>query len=354
MIRIAALRMLALLIALITPTLASAQSDPLTFATIERPPFAFQKDEEVVGFSIELMQAISEEIGRDVEFVMTDAFSDMLGRVSASEVDGAVANISITADRERVMDFSLPFFESGLQIMVTGDADEVSIFSAVLTKDILIALLWAAVALFSVGMLMWVFERKKQPYFDRPIKEALFPSFWWALNLVVNGGFEERMPRSGLGRLFSVVLVVSSLFVVSIFVAQVTAALTVGALTSRIESINDLDRNEVATTEGSTASAFLTARDVRHRTVENFGEMIDAMDVGEVDAVFFDGPLLRYHLQKNPDKDAHIVNRVFKAENYGIALPTASPLREPINQALLLIQESGDYDKIYSKWFGEN
>jgi ABC-type amino acid transport substrate-binding protein len=236
--------------------------------------------------------------------------------------------------------------------MVAGDAEEAGIVSLLLTKEILFALALAFVLLYGGGMLMWVFERKRQPYFDRPIGEAMFPSFWGARNLVVNGGFEERMPRSPMGRMFAVLLVVSSLFVVSIFVAQITAALTVGALNNQIVSINDLDRKEVVTTEGSTASAFLTARDVRHRTVPTFADMVATLENGEADAVFFDGPLLRYYLATHPRLEAHLVDRVFKAENYGIALPTGSALREPINQALLKIQESGLYSGIYTKWFG--
>jgi polar amino acid transport system substrate-binding protein len=46
------------------------------------------------------------------------------------------------------------------------------------------------------------------------------------------------------------------------------------------------------------------------------------------------------------------VGPIFQEENYGIVLPTGSPLREPINAALLRLQSSGRYDKIHEKWFG--
>ena len=44
--------------------------------------------------------------------------------------------------------------------------------------------------------------------------------------------------------------------------------------------------------------------------------------------------------------------RVFKPENYGIALPEGSPLREDINRALLALRESGRYDALRIKYFG--
>lgn len=210
-----------------------AQQDVLRFNTVERPPFSFMESGAPAGFSIDLMRELAGSLGRDVQFTYVDTFAEMLGSVVDGSADGAIANISITADREAVIDFSQPIFESGLQIMVSGAAKQPSIWNIILRWDLLFAMLVAFAVLFGLGLLMWLAERGKQPYFDRPASEALFPSFWWALNLVVNGGFEERMPRSVIGRLLGVVMVVSSLFIVSIFVANITASLTVEAITGR-------------------------------------------------------------------------------------------------------------------------
>lgn len=230
---------------LLTPARATAQT--LTFATVDRPPFAEQTPERFRGFSIDLMQAIGAEIGRPVTFVRYDRFADMFAAIAKGEADGAIANISITAERERILDFSQPIFASGLQIMVPPDTGSSgSILGALFSLDILIALIAAGALLVVGGMVMWLFERRRQPYFDRPAREALFPSFWWALNLVVNGGFEERVPQSRPGRVFSVLLVISSLFIVSVFVGRITAAMTVEAITSNIETLSDLDNRHVA------------------------------------------------------------------------------------------------------------
>ena len=199
---------------LLSSLAAMAQNAPLTFTTVERPPFSMDAIGERSGFSIDLMRAIAKELGRPIKFQPVETFGEMLSSVEEGRSDGAIANISITAAREQVMDFSQPIFESGLQIMLPEEERSASLFSVIVTRDIAFFLLSAFGALFSIGMLMWVFERKRQPYFQRPFKEALFPSFWWALNLVVNGGFEERVPQTRVGRFFGVMLVVSSLFVV--------------------------------------------------------------------------------------------------------------------------------------------
>ena len=136
----------------------------------------------------------------------------MLAAVEAEAVDGAIANISITASREATFDFSQPMFDSGIQVMLHNKSQQrFNVFSALMTYEFAV---WAGAALsllFGGGLLMWFFERGKKSWFDLPASEALFPSFWWALNLMLNGGFEERMPNSRMGRIFAVFLVVSSL-----------------------------------------------------------------------------------------------------------------------------------------------
>ncbi|MBR9841808.1 MAG: transporter substrate-binding domain-containing protein [Rhodobacteraceae bacterium] len=328
-------------------------SDALVFATVDRPPFAALNDDEPEGFSIDLMQAIADRLGRPLVFAPQPQFADMLNAVRDDAVDGAIANISITAAREAEMDFSQPIFESGLQILLPKEDSTLKRLFGVLNGEILALGLAALGLLFGGGMLMWVFERGRQPYFDRPLGDAMFPSFWWALNLVVNGGFEERMPMSRFGRVFAVFLVISSLFIVSIFVATITAAVTVDALQENVESINDLDNRRVATVSGSTSADFLAKRDIAFAGYANPHEMLAAFTEGKADAVVFDGPILAYYVMADSAGEARLIDRVYRPENYGIALPAGSPLREEINRALLALREDGSYGALVDKWFGE-
>lgn len=199
---------------------------------------------------------------------------------------------------------------------------------------------------------MWRFERNHEDYFDMPARKAMFPAFWWALNLVVNGGFEERVPRSLFGRLFGVLLVVSSLFIVSLVVAKVTATLTIAEIQNSVGSINDLHGKSVGTTSGSTASTYLDSRDLRHRGYDNLETLLAAFESDELDAVVFDAPVLAYYANTEGRHTAQIVGPVFLRENYGIVLPPNSPLAEPLNQSLLRLRENGTYEDIYRKWFG--
>jgi len=144
--------------------------------------------------------------------------------------------------------------------MIPFDGKGRSLWSLFLNRELWI---WGSATLlflFAGGMLMWWFERKVQPYFDLKAKEASFPAFWWALNLTLNGGFEERMPRSRPGRFLGVFLVIGSLFFVSVIVGQITAFLTIEAISNDVDDLGDLDGKRVATTANSTSSAFLDTR----------------------------------------------------------------------------------------------
>lgn len=327
--------------------------DPLRLATVTRAPFSLVENEEDTGFSIELWRALASAMNRETEIVRVETFAEMLAMVRNREVDAAVANISITAEREVGMDFTQPIFAGGLQVMVPAEQSLMGGFGAVLlSPDLAIAIAAAFGLLFVVGMLMWMFERHRQPYFDLPFRKAFFPSFWWALNLLVNGGFEERQPRSGPGRLLAVLLVVGSLFLVSAFVARITTTMTVNAIEGSITSVNDLYGKRVGTTEGSTAAAFLDRRDLRYLGFDGLDDLFDAFEQGALDAVVFDAPILSYYVNTAGSDSVRLVGRVFLPENYGIALPSGSELAEPLNQSLLGLRESGEYDAIRRRWFG--
>jgi polar amino acid transport system substrate-binding protein len=329
-----------------------ASAEDLVVTTVTRAPFSMVQNGADTGFSIDLLSEVAKNLDWTYSINRVQSFTDMLSAVQNGTADAAIANISITASRETVMDFSQPIFEAGLQIMTPSDPNTGSVWSILLSKDLVLAIFGAFALLLGGGMLMWRLERKHQDYFDMSAREAMFPAFWWALNLIVNGGFEERQPRTPLGRLFGVFLVISSLFFVSVFVARITAAMTVGAIQANVSDINDLYGKNVGTISGSTSADFLNKRDLGFAGYENVDLLLKAFEASEIDAVVFDAPILAYYVNSQRDNRARLNGQVFLAENYGIALPSNSPLSEQINQSLLELREDGTYDRVYRKWFG--
>lgn len=331
----------------------AAMAQDLRVVTVTREPFSHLEAGQDVGFSLELWAAIADELGLTYRIDRVATFPEMLSAVENDEADVAAANISITADRETRMDFSQPIFASGLRVMVPADSSGTGLWSILLKWDLFLAVVAAFALLFGGGMLMWALERNAQEYFKGSAREKAFPAFWWALNLVVNGGFEERQPRTAFGRAFAVLLVVSSLFVVSVFVARITSAMTVNAIQSSVQSINDLYGKRVGTTSGSTAATYMQGRDLEFRGFDNLAELLDAFEAGELDAVVFDAPILSYYVNTAGNGIGELVGPTFLREYYGFAVRSGSDLREDIDRTLLGFSEDGTYRAIATKWFGQ-
>lgn len=87
-------------------------------------------------------------------------------------------------------------------------------------------------------------------------------------------------------------------------------------------------------------------------TVERIEDAYDFLLSGKADAVVYDGPVMQFYLKSTGNADLALVPGVFAIEKYGIALPTGSSYREPINRTLLKLQEDGSYQALYNRWFG--
>ena len=318
-------------------------------------PFVFiDENGRPSGFSIDLWNAIATDLGIQFEWVPAGTVNELIDDLQSGKIDAAIAGISMTPEREPLVDFTYPYFESGLQIMVQENPDAgVSLpnifFSSIVFKMLGIGL----VLLFFMANMIWLMEKRSNPGMPKSYAAGVWDGLWWGLNMLLKQEYMDRaVPNSFLKRLFVMGWMVVGIVLIAEFTAAITASQTVSQLRPTIESLSDLQGRRVLTVAGSTADEFLLTEDLRHATVETIDEAYDALLNDEVDAIVFDAPMLLFYSQNQGYGLVRVVGPIFQEENYGIALPTGSPLREPINAALLRLKSSGRYDKIYEKWFG--
>jgi lysine-arginine-ornithine-binding protein len=93
----------------------------------EYPPFEYvDEDGNIVGFDVDLMNAIAEEAGFDIEFVNT-RWDGIFVALQSGEFDVVASAATITDEREEIVDFSNPYFNAGQTIAVLESrADEIS------------------------------------------------------------------------------------------------------------------------------------------------------------------------------------------------------------------------------------
>ena len=128
----------------------------------------------------------------------------------------------------------------------------------------------------------------------------------------------------------------------------------VGKDNAAVKSVNDLNDKGIAVQIGTTGAE--RAAKVPGAKVKNFNtnaEVFLELKNKGVEAVIIDKPVAEYFLATGGGKDyAKIVGDTMEAESYGISLKKNSPLTKDINKALLDLKKNGEYDKLYTKWFG--
>lgn len=90
-------------------------------------PFEFMEDGELVGFDIDLITAIAEEAGFEIDGkIQTTNFDGIIPGLQTGQFEIAVAGIGITEERKQTIDYSDPYYESGLTIAVQQDNEDIN------------------------------------------------------------------------------------------------------------------------------------------------------------------------------------------------------------------------------------
>lgn len=214
-------------------------------------PFEFkEKNDEFVGFDMELIRAIGAAEGYKVE-ISHMGFESLIPALQANKADCAIAGMSINPDRKKAVDFSTPYFNAGLIIAV---------------------------------------------------------------------------PKA----------------------------------TEGVSKLDDLQGKKIGCqvgTIGADASDSVKAKDPKTevRVFDNIGEAFMEMEKGGIDAVVNDQAVTAYYIMTTGKDKIKMVGDVFSAEDqYGIAVKKGNAeMLKVINDGLTKIKANGEYDKIYTKWFGK-
>ncbi len=322
-------------------------------------PFVMEDEKgSLSGFSIDLWEALSRRMGTESKLVMQPGLAEMLDGVAAGKADLGIAAVTITAGRERRLDFSHPYFRSGLQVMVrAGDRGLVSHGLSVMSSmfsspSFRLALAGLGLLVIIVAHVIWLVERRHNEQFTRAWPLGLWDAVYWTLVTISTVGYGDKTPKTHLGKAIALVLIIFGYIAFAWFTATITSAITVSNLAGSINGPSDLSGHPVAVVEGSTSHEWLRHQPgARAVTVRNITDAYRLLESGKVDAVVYDFPALDHYARTAGKGKVRTTGPVFRREDYGIIFPAGSPLREKVNRALLEIMESGEYASINRKWF---
>ncbi len=339
-------------VAVAAPT-ALAPGRPLRVVTAPIAPFVFNDQGRLTGFSVDLWNAVARRAGLEFSWTLGPSLTDLLGAVQRGDADVAIAAIAITPPREELVDFSHPYLNSGLQIMVRAQ-DESSVIQKIQQVP------WAAIGellgasalvIFVLANILRLIERHRTPKAKSAYLPALGEALWGTMLIIATGEHGDRDAPGVLKRVAVVAMWLLGVMLIAQLTATVTSAQTVQRLRSDIHGAEDLPGKVTATVPGTVAADYLTKRGLPFVAVTNANEAIERLLRGEVRAVVFAAPTLQYWVAKRGNGLLQVVGPLFEPERIGIAVAEGSPLRKKINKALDELYEDGSYSEIYARWF---
>ena len=336
---------------------ADAAPRQVTVATRELTPFVMTDGNVKTGFTVDLLNDIAKHTGWTYTYLDSDNVQILLNTVAAGRADMGASAVSITGDRARMFDFSQPILNAGLQIIAPiGNTERahpglVDFVKLLFSHSMAVWLLAALALTVLPAHIIWLLERGNA---DSMVSKSYFPgifqAFGWGLGMLSAAPLDspQRWPIRAVTILWTFV----SIIFVAYYTAILTTNLTVARINSEIKSPADLIGKPVCTVTGTTSAAALTKLGVGFTGAPKIDECFRGFESKQFEAVVYDAPVLQYYVTHKGAGIADLAGPVFKDEDYGVVFPIGSELRRQFDDALLAVQEEGEFDRLKTKWFG--
>lgn len=326
------------------PLTSFAKQDSLTnsVASIKvgyknSPPFVYQNQAgELDGISVFLIEELAREMGLKVEYKAYE-LDELIQAVEAAEVDLSINPLTVTAERLERMDFSQPFAISKLAVVMKNENDSQLwlILSNLFSFNFLKAVLLLLLVILIFGLIIWVFERKKNPHFEKGAS-GLFSGLWFSAVTMTTVGYGDKAPVTTAGKITTLIWMFNALIIISGFTASIAASLTVGQLGSGVNSMADLRKLKIGTIQNSSSESFLIKKQMNLQSFPGVQDGLRAVSEGQVEAFVYDEPLIRFRLQEGANfKNLQVIPFTFKRQYYSLGFPKNSFWLEQLNPRLI-------------------
>ncbi|XP_066945637.1 glutamate receptor 1-like [Macrobrachium rosenbergii] len=305
-------------------------------------------------------------------------WNGMVGELVRKEADIAIAPLTITSSRERVIDFTKPFMTLGISIMIKKPVKQkpgIFSFMSPLSEEIWMCVVCAYVGVSIVLFLVSRFspyEWKMKESFSKPSLTNDFSmcnSLWFTLAAFMQQGV-DLCPRSVSGRIVGSVWWFFTLILVSSYTANLAAFLTVERMVTPIKSADDLARQtevEYGTREGGSSKEFFQRSKVSvysrmwefmssrpHVFTSTYEEGIERVRNSKGKYAFLLESVKNDYINEQLPCNTMKIGQDLNSNGYGVATPLGSPLKERLNLAILSLKENGDLARIKNKWWYDN
>ncbi|XP_032687017.1 glutamate receptor ionotropic, kainate 2-like isoform X1 [Odontomachus brunneus] len=339
------------------------------------------------GFCIDLLKEIARMVGFTyrIELVPdgkygvydyeTGEWNGIVRQLMDKKADLAVGSMTINYARESVIDFTKPFMNLGISILFKVPTSHPARLFSFMNPLAIEIWLYVLAAYVLVSVTMFVVARFSPYEWNNPhpchagqdVVENQFSlsnSFWFTIGTLMQQG-SDLNPKATSTRIVGGIWWFFTLIIISSYTANLAAFLTVERMITPIENAEDLaSQTDIAYGTLDSGSTMTFFRDSMIETykkmwrfmenkkpsvfVSTYEEGIQRVLQGDY-AFLMESTMLDYIVQR--DCNLTQIGGLLDTKGYGIATPMGSPWRDKISLAILELQEKGEIQMLYDKWW---
>ena len=335
---------------------ADPTAQPLRVGVDLSAPFVMEEDGRYTGMAIDLWDMLAEALDLRFDYVEIDTFEQLIEATAAGEIDVAVTNLTITKGRAERIDFTHPWFDAGLRIMVNEErrAGFRDMMGGLQAAGHLRSYAWIATVILTATVLLTIFDRHLDKDFPRRWRDGIAESFHTVMSVATSGKPPSRKNLFGwIGRIWQGLWLVCGVAVLAYVTSSVTSVMTTLSLNNQINSVADLPGRPVGVLAGSLTEHYARDSGFVVHPFASIGDAVAALLDGQIVAIIGDAPVLEYHAHTHPALPLAVVGAIFEPDKYGFGLPHRSALTRPLTVELIGAHESGLIEEIRQTYFGD-
>ncbi|KAG5684282.1 hypothetical protein PVAND_013518 [Polypedilum vanderplanki] len=302
-------------------------------------------------------------------------WNGLIGEILKGNADLAVADLTITYDRKKVVDFTNPFMSLGIGILYTKPEPKPKNLFSFLDPFTPSVWIYTGLAYLIISVLVFVLSRINNDDWESPHPCNQEPeeveSIWNILNCIwlmmgsIMGQGSDILPKGSSTRIVTGMWWFFALIMLASYTANLAAFLTSDRLQSSINGAEDLAKQNVikygAVKGGSTMKFFQDSNFTTYQRMwaamesngDSFMQTSNDDGVKRVEkgnyAFMMESVPMEYQTARNCKLMQ--VGGLLDSKGYGIALPIDSPYRKHFSKQILKLQESGKLNELKDTWW---
>ena len=332
---------------------------PVRVAVYDVPPYgSLGTSGALSGVSVDLWRRVAEDLGWEYKFTPVSQMEAILSGLEQGRFDAAIGAITITPEREARVDFSYPAHRSGVAVALRKESGPLAAISSYLTvaMDLGYLILGILALLLLLGSIIWLVERPRRSE-TKPHESVVatwHEGLYWAVVTMTTVGYGDKTPKTRLGQLVAIIWMLTSLALVSLLSASLVSRLTAERVeNSAIRTGSELSARKLAAVAQSSGAEYLDGLQLKYRRYDTLAEALSSLADGRSDAVVNSVGALQYLVSAQFAKVIFVQRALLAPAFMAIALPEKSPLKRPIDGALIKITASPEWKSVEDLYFGQ-